>query len=266
VVTFVATPIGNLEDIGERGKRTLEEAEIILAEDTRVAKKLLQLLGISLEGKRLLSLHHHNSRKTLSHLTPEELRKKRVVYISDAGMPGVSDPGSELVQFCQKKGIPYTAVPGPSAPITAYLLSGFGGEFTFFGFLPSKGREREKKLEEVLNSPRTAILLEAPHRLPQLLKELKQMAPERQLFLAKELTKKFETFYYGTPSQLLSQIENWKGEWVVVISPNPSPPLPSPFTPAEIQNLPLPPKQKAKLLSKLTGKSAKEIYKKLIEK
>jgi len=265
VVTFVGTPIGNLEDIGERGRRALEEAELILAEDTRIAKKLLQLLNISCKEKKFISFHQHNIHKVLSNLNPKKLKEKRVVYISDAGMPGVSDPGNELVQFCQRKDIPYTAIPGPSAPILAYLLSGFGGEFTFFGFLPPKGKDRKKKLEEVLNSTRTAILFEAPHRLTKFLKELNQIAPERQLFLGKELTKKFETFYKGTPSQLLNQIENWKGEWVIVLSPNFSEiKKNSLISPQDIKSLPIPPKQKAKLLSKLTGRSVKEIYKNLI--
>lgn len=265
MVTFVATPIGNLGDMGERGKRALEEAEIILAEDTRVAKKLFQLLNIPIGGKKFISLHHHNSKKVLSQLSPEELKNRPVVYISDAGMPGVSDPGSELVQFCQQEKIPYTAIPGASAPLTAYLLSGFGGEFTFMGFLPSKGEEREKKLEEAINSPRTTILFEAPHRLPKLMEELKKKAPHLHLFLAKELTKKFETLYWGTPQELLEKIENWKGEWVVVLPPNPNAHISSPISPKEIEELPLPPKQKAKLLSKITGKPVKEIYRQLIE-
>ncbi|MEO1942054.1 MAG: SAM-dependent methyltransferase, partial [Campylobacterales bacterium] len=166
------------------------------------------------------------------------------------------------------EGVPYTIIPGPSAVLTGYLASGFPGEFTFFGFLPAKGEERARKLEEVLSCEKVGILFEAPHRIERLLREIGEKTPDRPLFLGKELTKKFEKYYWGTPLQLLEEIGTPKGEWVVVISPAP----PSgkwlgslQQLIREIEKLELPPKQKAKLLSKVTGEPVKEIYNRLIK-
>ena len=164
MLLFVPTPIGNLDDISKRAFLALNDAEIVFCEDTRVTKKLLNLLNIPL-NKEFISLHSHNEDKVLSKLDPQTLKSKNCVYVSDAGMPGISDPGSKLVKFAQKHNIPYSVIPGANAALTAFVASGFEGDFCFHAFLPHKGKEREEKLKEILNSGKIAILYESPHRI-----------------------------------------------------------------------------------------------------
>jgi len=260
LVTFTPTPIGNLDDISKRALLALKNAEIILCEDTRVAKKLLNLLNIPL-NKKFISMHSHNEDKVLSQLDIDVLKHKEVVYISDAGMPGISDPGSKLVKFCQKNNIPYTVLPGSNAALTAFVASGFEGDFCFYGFLPHKGKERENKLKEILNCPKIAILYESPHRIEKLINELKTLIPENEVFLAKEISKIHETFIKAKAKDI--KIDNPKGEWVIIINtPNQNKKLELDYE--DILNLPIPPKEKSKLLAKISSKSAKEIYKELI--
>jgi len=259
LLSFVPTPIGNLDDISKRALLALQKAEIIFCEDTRVTKKLLNLLNIPL-NKEFISLHSHNEDKVLSKLDPEILKSKECVYVSDAGMPGISDPGNKLVKFAQKHNIPYTVIPGANAALTAFVASGFEGDFCFHAFLPHKGNERSEKLKEILNSGKIAILYESPHRIEKLLKELKDLAPNREIFLAKELTKMHETFIKGKAKDI--ELPNTKGEWVIIIDKAPkSEKLELSYE--EIKNLPLPIKEKSKLLAKISEKSAKEIYKEL---
>ena len=260
MLNLVSTPIGNLKDISLRAKETLRDAEIIFCEDTRVAKKLLNLLEIPL-NKEFISMHSHNEDKILKNLNPEILKTKNVVYVSDAGMPGISDPGSKLVKFCQENNIPYTVIPGPNAALTAFVASGFEGEFTFFGFLPHKGKERENKLNEVINHDKIAILYESPHRIEKLINELKKLIPNRTIFLAKELTKIHETFIKEKAKNI--NLTNTKGEWVVIIDKGEKKKTLE-LTEKDILTLPLPIKEKAKLLSKISDKSSKEIYQELI--
>ena len=260
MLTLTPTPIGNLKDISLRALEALKNAEIIFCEDTRVTKKLLYLLEIPL-NKEFISMHSHNEDKILKNLDPQILKTKNTVYVSDAGMPGISDPGSKLVKFCQEHNIPYTVIPGPNAALTAFVASGFEGEFTFFGFLPHKGKERENKLKEVINHDKIAILYESPHRIEKLLNELKTFIPDRTVFLAKELTKIHETFIKAKAKDIV--IESPKGEWVVVIDKTQkSNKLELNYE--DILNLPIPKKEKAKLLAKISDKSAKEIYNELI--
>ncbi|WP_457560796.1 16S rRNA (cytidine(1402)-2'-O)-methyltransferase [Caminibacter sp.] len=260
MVYFTPTPIGNLEDISKRALNALTSSEIIFCEDTRVTKKLLNLLNIPTD-KEFISMHSHNEDKVLSKLNPEMLKSKTCAYVSDAGMPGISDPGSKLVKFCQKNNIPYTVIPGANAALTAYVASGFEGEFCFFGFLPHKGSEREKKLNEVINSGKISILYESPHRIEKLIKELKEKIPERTVFLAKELTKMHETYIKDKAKNI--KLENTKGEWVVVIDKGEKNKFLT-LSYEDILALPIPPKEKSKLLAKISNKSAKEIYKELI--
>ncbi len=260
MVYFTPTPIGNLEDISKRAIKALSISEIIFCEDTRVTKKLLNLLNIPL-NKEFISLHSHNENKVLLKINPEILKSKECAYVSDAGMPAISDPGSKLIQFCQKHQIPYTVIPGANAALTAFVASGFEGEFCFFGFLPHKGNEREKKLNEIINSKKISILYESPHRIEKLINELKEKIPDRIVFLAKELTKIHETFIKAKAKDI--KIENTKGEWVVVIDKTKEQKTLT-LTYDEILKLPIPPKEKSKLLAKISNKSAKEIYKELI--
>ncbi|RUM57575.1 MAG: 16S rRNA (cytidine(1402)-2'-O)-methyltransferase [Nautilia sp.] len=260
MLTFVPTPIGNLLDISERAKIALSESDIIFCEDTRVTKKLLNLLQIDYLNKIFYSMHSHNEQEIISKLDIA-IFEKNVVYVSDAGMPGISDPGSKLIQFAQKNNVEYDVIPGANAVLTAFVASGFEGEWTFFGFLPHKGQERSKKLNEVINHDKISILYESPHRIEKLLNELKEFIPERVVFFAKELTKKHQTFIKDYVKNI--ELSNIKGEWVVVIDKgvkNSSLTL----NYEDILNLKLPLKEKAKLLSKISTKSTKEIYNELV--
>ena len=260
MLLLLPTPIGNLKDITKRALEALFEAEIIFCEDTRVTKKLLNLYDIPL-NKEFISMHSHNEDKIISNLNPNMLKNKLCAYVSDAGMPSISDPGSKLVKFCIENKIPYSVLPGPSAFITAFVASGFEGEFTFFGFLPHKGEKRTEKLKEVIQNNKISILYESPHRIEKLLNELKKFIPQREVFFAKELTKMHERYIKDKAKNI--KLENTKGEWIVIIDKGEK------FRKLELSyedilKLPLPPKEKAKLLSKISTKSVKEIYKELL--
>ena len=260
MLKLVPTPIGNLEDISKRALLALENAEIIFCEDTRVTKKLLNLYNISL-NKTFISMHSHNEDKVISQLDKNILIQKECVYVSDAGMPGISDPGAKLVKFCQKENIPYSVIPGANAFLTAYVASGFEGEFCFIGFLPHKGKERSEKLLKILQNDKISILYESPHRIEKLINELKEAAPEREVFLAKELTKLHETFIKDKVKNI--NLENTKGEWVVIIDKGENNnKLELEYN--DILQLKLPLKEKSKLLAKISNKSAKEIYNELL--
>jgi 16S rRNA (cytidine1402-2'-O)-methyltransferase len=264
---LVPTPIGNLDDISYRSIQVLQEAELIFCEDTRVTKKLLSLLSeklnIQFSCTDFKSLHSHNELQVLKSLTPDTFTKN-VVYVSDAGMPCVSDPGASLVQYCIENSIAYDVLPGANAILTAYAMSGFVyTEFTFYGFLPHKGKDRTTKLQKALNEDKLVIFYESPHRLLKLLEELDKLAPNKTIFLAKELTKLHQKTFKDTSSNLFEQFktENIRGEWVVILEPSSKDG--EDLTIEDIQDLDLAPKVKAKLLAKLTGKSVKEIYNEL---
>jgi len=271
VLTLVPTPIGNLEDISLRSLEVLKSAELFLCEDTRVTKKLLTLLSqkynLTFPCTTFQSFHHHNQDKILAAIEVTTLKEKNVVYVSDAGMPCVSDPGATLVEFCIKNDIKYDVLPGANAILTAYALSGFDyAQFSFFGFLPHKGKERLSAFNDLMRSPFVAILYESPHRLLKLLEELSVYDENREIFLAKEITKKFQTTHKGSAKTLFELLKKTsiKGEWVVVIEPSEQGNGEN-ITLQDIQELQLPPKQKAKLLSKLTGRSVKEIYQEILD-
>ena len=260
MLKLVPTPIGNLSDISKRAIEALNEANVIFCEDTRVTKKLLNLLQIDYSNKTFYSMHSHNENEIISKLDIS-IFEKNVVYVSDAGMPGISDPGSRLIQFAQENNIKYDVLPGANAVLTALVASGFEGEFTFFGFLPHKGSDREKKLKEVISHDKISILYESPHRIDKLLKELKKEVPDRVVFFAKELTKIHQTFIKDKVKNI--ELKNTKGEWVVVIDKTTkSDTLTLNYD--DILALKLHPKEKAKLLSQISPKSTKEIYNELI--
>ena len=260
MVTFVPTPIGNLEDISLRAKKALSEADLIFCEDTRITKKLLNLLQIDL-NKKFISMHSHNEKEVLEKLTIDDFNQN-VVYVSDAGMPVISDPGILLVEYCQTNKIEYDVLPGSNAVLTAVVASGIDArEFTFFGFLAHKGNERSEKLNEIMHHNKTSILYESPHRIEKLLEEIKQLDPEREIFLAKELTKLHQTYIKAKAKDI--KLSNSKGEWVVVISAGQKENSLT-LSYEDILNLKLPPKDKAKLLSKISNKSTKEIYNSLL--
>jgi 16S rRNA (cytidine1402-2'-O)-methyltransferase len=259
LLTLVPTPIGNLSDISKRAQEALFEADIVFCEDTRVTKKLLNLLQIDYSNKTFYSMHSHNESQILKKID-SNIFEKNVVYVSDAGMPGVSDPGSKLIQYAQRNNIEYDVIPGANAVLTALVASGFEGEFTFFGFLAHKGNIRDQKLKEVVHHDKIAILYESPHRIEKLLSELKNIIPDRVVFFAKELTKKHQTFIKDYVKNI--ELINTKGEWVVVIDKG-SKNKTLTFDYDDIVSLNLSPKEKAKLLSQISDKSTKEIYNEL---
>jgi 16S rRNA (cytidine1402-2'-O)-methyltransferase len=170
-----------------------------------------------------------------------------------------------LVEYAIKHNIKYDVLPGANAALTAYVASGFSDtRFLFWGFLPHKGKEREISLQNALNSGYVTILYESPHRLQKLLKEIDKSNPNREIFLAKELTKKYQTYFRGNAKDILRKLDgNIKGEWVVVIEASQNKTI-SQITKQEILELQIPKKQKAKLLSKITGESVKNIYNELV--
>lgn len=218
-LSLVGTPIGNLGDITVRAIERLGEVDRIYAEDTRRTRVLLSHLGI--EGKRLLSLHAHSSERTIAAALEILSGGQNVALVTDAGMPTVSDPGSLLVRRAREAGIDIDVLPGPSAVTTAVAISGMvDGPFSFFGFLPRKGRKRKTSLEQVAQSPIPVVLFESPHRIAATLRDLcEACGRERQVAVCRELTKKFEETRRGPLSSFTeSEAErNWQGEITVVV-------------------------------------------------
>lgn len=212
-----ATPIGNLEDITFRVLRTLKEVDLIAAEDTRNSIKLLNHFEIHTP---MTSYHEYNKIEKAHVLTEKMLAGMDIALITDAGTPGISDPGEELVSMCYEAGIEVTSLPGPAACITALTLSGLPTRrFAFEAFLPSEKKERRMVLEELSNEIRTIVLYEAPHRLVRTLGELYETLGDRRAALCRELTKKHETAFRTTIKGLLDFYEKEKplGECVLVI-------------------------------------------------
>ena len=225
MVYLIPTPIGNIDDISVRSLKLLTEIQILLCEDTRVTKRLLNLLSsrdnLEFKIQKFISFHSHNDKRVLLSLD-DEFFSQNIAFMSDAGMPCVSDPGANLVKYCQEKNIDYEVLPGANAALLAYASSGFeSSRFTFYGFLPHKGKDRENSLDEVINLTNPVIIYEAPHRIDKLAKELSSLCPNRKLFAIKEATKKFERKFFAKSSDFpnfLSSI-NTKGEWALVLEP-----------------------------------------------
>ena len=270
MLTLVPTPIGNISDISLRAIEVLSDADILLCEDTRVTKKLIHILKERYntpfeKPQEFISLHSHNEQSFVEKLDPS-MFEQNVVYVSDAGMPGISDPGQILVDYCIKNQIKYDVLPGANAVLTAFVASGFiETQMLFFGFLDHKGSSREAGLNKALYNGYTTILYESPHRIEKLLREIERIEPTRELFLTKELTKKFQTYLRGTASEILKKLSgNFKGEWVVVIRAGEKQNS-SAVTQNDILELELPKKLQAKLISKITGENTKACYKRLMD-
>lgn len=215
---IVATPIGNLEDITLRAIKTLEQVDIIAAEDTRHTLKLLNHLNIT---KPMISYHRHNEEIKTDELINKLLEGKNVALVSDAGTPVISDPGEEIVKKCLENKIKVIPIPGACAAITALIASGIDAkEFTFLGFLPLNKKNRKEKLGQIKIGENTIILYEAPHKLIQTLEELSAITEKRKIVLAKELTKIHEDYITGTAEELKDKIQQPKGEYVIVIEKN----------------------------------------------
>ncbi len=214
---LVPTPIGNLEDITLRAIRVLKETEVVFAEDTRVTKKLLNHLEIQ---KHVLPFHAHNEHKALSGTMDRIKAASSAVLVSDAGTPGISDPGFLLVRACLEEGVEVECLPGPTAMIPGLVASGFPTDrFVFEGFLPHK-KGRQTKLKLIAEETRTTILYESPHRLVKCLGQIEEfMGGDRQVCVAREITKLFEEYKRGTAQEVKKYYEEHppKGEIVLII-------------------------------------------------
>lgn len=215
----VATPIGNLEDITLRAIRILKEVDLIAAEDTRHTLKLLNHLEIS---KPLISYHRHNEDVKSDILVQKLQAGQNIALVSDAGTPGICDPGEEVIKKCIELNINVVPIPGACAMINSLICSGVDTkEFTFIGFLSLNKKLRKNKLQEIEKSNKTIIMYEAPHKLETTLKDLKQVLNnDRKITLAREITKIHEQFIRGNIDSLISNIENIKGEMVIIIEGN----------------------------------------------
>lgn len=215
---LVATHIGNLEDITQRALRTLREVDAVAAEDTRRTRRLLEHFGISVP---LLSLFEHNERARAPGLVRRLRDGESLAVVTDAGSPGVADPGYPLVRAAIEAGLRVESVPGPSAVITALQVSGLPSDaFTFVGFLPVKPGARRRRLEELAERRETIVAFESPHRILAALDDLAAVWVERPIALARELTKAFEEVLRGTPREVRERMteERRRGEMVLVLS------------------------------------------------
>ncbi len=263
---IVGTPIGNLEDTTFRTIKTLQKVDLIAAEDTRHTSKLLQHFQIQTPQ---ISYHQHNQQTRIPELIEKLNQGKTIALVTDAGMPGISDPGYELVAACVEANISVVPIPGVSASITALSASGLPtNKFIFIGFLPTKSKLRQQELESLSNLAQTIIIYESPHRLKQTLQDLtKVLGKERKIVLARELTKLHEEFWRGTLEEAINHYQNLqpKGEFTLVISgAKPEKPELSETTiKAELQELiaqGISRSQASRQLAQQTNLSRREIY------
>lgn len=221
ILYVCATPIGNLSDASQRLIDTLKSADLIAAEDTRQTKKLLERFEIA---TRTTSYHEHNIKHKTPQIISELLEGKDIALVSDAGMPGISDPGEELIREAIIKGIKIIPIPGPSAVITALAVSGLPtSRFVFEGFLPREGKQRRRILRKLTEEGRTIVFYESPHRLIKSLKDILEIFGNRKICVAREITKIHEEFFRGTVSEAISRFEKEVlGEITLIIEGSPS--------------------------------------------
>ena len=262
---IVATPIGNLRDLGFRALDVLRSADLVAAEDTRTSQALLAAYGIQ---AKMVALHEYNEAAGATRLVAEMQAGKSVAYISDAGTPGISDPGAKLVKATRAAGLPVVPVPGPSAAATALSVAGLEGPWLFFGFLPAKAAARRKALAELAPLPHALVFYEAPHRVEECVDDLLAvLGGERTLLFGRELTKRFEQLHAcplaEAPAWLAEDENHRRGEFVLVVSP-PARVESEDQTEARrvleilLEELPL--KQAAHLAAKLTGGRKNALY------
>ena len=214
---LVATPIGNLEDITLRALRVLREVDLIAAEDTRQTLKLLNHFEIK---RPLVSYYEHNKSEKGGYLVRQLLEGKNLALVSDAGSPGISDPGEDLVRLAVENGINVTMIPGPAAVITGLVLSGLPtGRFSFEGFMPMNRKSRNERLLSIMEDTRTLVFYEAPHKLVNTLRDIHAVLGNRRISLARELTKKFEEVVRCTLEEAIAryETETAKGEFVLIV-------------------------------------------------
>ncbi|MFA5882885.1 MAG: 16S rRNA (cytidine(1402)-2'-O)-methyltransferase [Acidimicrobiia bacterium] len=220
-LVLVATPIGNLGDLAPRAVEALRSADVIAAEDTRRTRALLTHAGVP-GGRRLIAVHEHNERARAAELVERIRAGARVAFVTDAGMPGISDPGERLVRVCSEAGLRVEVVPGPSAALAALVVSGLPtSRFVMEGFLPRSGKERTTRLAELSVETRTAVLFEAPNRVAATLGDLVAVCGgERRVVIARELTKRYEEVWRGTLTEAVAHVVDHepRGEHVLVLA------------------------------------------------
>jgi 16S rRNA (cytidine1402-2'-O)-methyltransferase len=252
-----ATPIGNLDDVTLRVLEELRNADVVLCEDTRHTRGLLERHGID---ARLLSYHEHNEAQRTAELLPRLEAGERVALVSDAGLPGISDPGARLVRAALAAGVAVTVLPGASAVETALVASGLVGErYQFLGFLP----RGEKAWRELIDVPWPSVAFESPQRLPATLRSLATADPGRELAVCRELTKRFEEVVRGTAAELAARFASPpKGEITLVLAPSSPEPdeAPALAAVAELVEAGLPRRRAADLVARLTGVARNRLY------
>ena len=257
-----ATPIGNLDDVTLRVLEELREADAILCEDTRHTRVLLERHGVT--GRRLLSYHEHNEAKRTAEVLPRLEAGERIALVSDAGMPGISDPGARLVAAALAQAVPVTVLPGPTAVETALVASGFTAErYQFVGFLPRGSTALRSLWDELAGWPHPVVAFESPQRLPATLRSLAQLEPERVVAVCRELTKRFEEVVVGNASEVAGRFAQApKGEITLVLGPaSIAPENEAAFEAvAELVDAGVARRRAAELVSRLTGVSRNELY------
>lgn len=271
---IVATPIGNLGDITSRATKTLAEVDKIYAEDTRVTLKLLAHLGIT---KPLTSLHDHNESERVAGIITELMSGMHLALVSDAGTPLISDPGYRLVRAIREAGLSVIPIPGVSAIISALSAAGLPTDrFSFEGFLPAKSTARRATLEQLRQEVRTTVFYESSHRIEDLLDDMAAVFAEREVVIARELTKLYEQFYRGTAQQLAAQIKTdadmRRGEFVVMLAGLPDSEQKQAGNSLDTVQLiqvllaeGLPVKQVAKIAAQLTGQPKNQLYRQVLD-
>jgi 16S rRNA (cytidine1402-2'-O)-methyltransferase len=267
----VATPIGNLGDITLRALETLRAADVVAAEDTRHTRKLLAAHGI--EGKTLASLHAHSTEREVAALVERLKAGANIALVTDAGTPGVSDPGDALVRGAHAAGVGVVPIPGPSAAIAALSASGLGsgGAFRFLGFLPRDGTARAKAIATIASSPEPVVLFESPERTATTLGDLSEVTPTRAVCVARELTKVHEELVRGTLADVATSRDTWRGEVVIVLGPLDvaEPEVSDADVDARIDKelaAGFSPRYTAELVAAWSGKPKREVYERVIRR
>ncbi|PSF10492.1 16S rRNA (cytidine(1402)-2'-O)-methyltransferase [Marinobacter fuscus] len=271
-LSVVATPIGNLADLSDRSRSVLSAADLVAAEDTRHSARLLQYIGIT---KPMVALHDHNERDRVSRILAALDEGLHVALISDAGTPLISDPGYVVVREARKAGYPVTPIPGPCALVAALSVAGLPTDrFLFAGFLPARRAGRRAALAELRTQEATLVFYESPHRIIDLMQDLaEEFGGERECVLGRELTKAFETFYSGTATAVLEQLQadsnGTRGEFVVVVRG--SAPSEGETVDLDADRLlqlllaELPVKKAAKIVAEVSGLGKNELYQRALE-
>ena len=268
---FISTPIGNLNDISLRAIDVIRSSDYLYAEDTRNVKKLLKFVNLKVKSK---SFHEHNEHKASLEIIENLKEGKIVSIVSDAGTPAISDPGYKLIQRCLKENIKYTLIPGPSSVLSSIVMSGLSPDkFSFYGFVPRKAGDQARFFEILSNDVKTSIIFESPKRIKKTLINLQGfVGANRKISLCKEMTKIHEDVFRGKISEIIKDIENdqinLKGELVLVIDGANNKKIDLNIN-MQIKKeflSKLSASDSAKLISMLTGKNKRDIYKKLIEK